>query len=599
MQTALNQWERLPYTARDAAKRRIAIMRRVEQAVMAMWPRAMVPGYIWFNNYADVWTDLVEEAQAELVGIAADTIDAQLAEQGYTGPTELSANPDAFIGATGTGQPVMGLAYAQALRVTQAQENSEVTYYQQQKAWNYAGAMLLTATQTVLADTSRTAKLVQATARPGTAMIRVVRPPCCARCAILAGKVGVNVGFRRHPNCDCDAVAFANYRKRHNDPTLKNYMFDVHDYFNTLDEDQQNKIFTKAGAQAIRDGADPAQVVNARRGMLKASEKSSTRAVYTDEGTTKRGWASMYLRQSYNQKMVKRGGRYARTQRPRLMPEEIYRITGGDPDWSLSMLHANGYLLDASPKLDGKRSWFPRDAQVVAARDRATAKIIARHEQEIGVLRDRRDLVADSRQHPSYNEPVVTSEKQFKNRKRRAVNAAQMVHGKQVAIPSIRISLMDPRKFTATENRNLRGRSSVDEGWIVINGAKQGQELTILHEIGHHLASRVLPTTDDLRRFGKIARRTETVKKIAMHKQDAVDAIDMFHFNYLLLDEEIFARSYAQWITMKSGNRRLRILLDRHRMSDYSDSLEHWPDSDFDIIAEELERLFAKGRSRG
>ena len=383
MQTALNQWERLPYTARDAAKRRIAIMRRVEQAVIAMWPRAMIPGYVWFNNHADVWTDLVEEAQAELVGIATDTIDAQLAEQGYTGTTELSANPDAFIGATGTGQPVIGLAYAQALRVTQAQENPEATYYQQQQAWNYAGAMLLTATQTVLADTSRIAKLVQATARPGTAMIRVVRPPCCARCAILAGKVGINVGFRRHPNCDCDAVAFANYHKRQNDPTLKNYMFDVNEYFNTLDEDQQNKIFTKAGAQAIRDGADPAQVVNARRGMLKASEKSSNRAVYTDEGTTKRGWASMYLRQSYNQKMVKRGGRYARTQRPRLMPEEIYRITGGDPDWSLSMLHAHGYLLDASPKLDGKRSWFPRDAQVVAARDRATAKIIARHEQEM------------------------------------------------------------------------------------------------------------------------------------------------------------------------------------------------------------------------
>lgn len=388
MPTTVNQWERLPYSARQAAKRRIAVMRRVERAILAMWPQAMVPAYIWFHTYADVYADLVEEAQAELVDIAAETVDVQLAEQGYTGPTEFTANPEAFVGATGTGQAVMGLAYAQALRVTHAQDNPEATYYQKQQIWNYAGAMLFQATQTALADTSRITKMVQATARPGTAMIRVVRPPCCARCAILAGKVGINVGFDRHPNCDCDAVPFADYHNRHTDPALKNYMFDTGEYFDSLTEQQQNKIFTRAGAQAIRDGADPAQVVNARRGMLKASDKFRSRPVFTDEGTTVRGWASRYLRQSYNQKMVKRGGRHMQTQRPRLMPEEIYRITGGDPDWSLSMLHANGYLLDASPQLDGKRSWFPRDAQVAAARDRATAKIIARYEKKMGLERE-------------------------------------------------------------------------------------------------------------------------------------------------------------------------------------------------------------------
>lgn len=596
MPTALNQWERIPYSARDAAKRRIAIMRRVEQAVMVMWPQTMIPAYLWFNNYADVYADLVEEAQAELVEIAAHTVDVQLAEQGYTGPTALTADPDIFIGATGTGQAVMGLAYAQALRVTHAQENSEATYYQKQQAWDYAGAMLLQATQTVLADTSRIAKLVQATARPGTAMIRVVRPPCCARCAILAGKVGINVGFQRHPNCDCDAVAFADYHNRRNDPTLKNYMFDVHEYFNSLDEAQQNKIFTTAGAQAIRDGADPAQVVNARRGMLKSSEKFSTRVAFTDEGTTKRGWASMYLRQSYNQKMVKRGGRYTRTQRPRLMPEEIYRITGGDPDWSLSMLHANGYLLDASPQLDGKRSWFPRDAQVAAARDRATAKIIARYEESMGALRDRRDLGADSRQHPSYNEPVVTTEKQFKNRKRRALNAARMVHGKQVPVPDISISLMDPRKFTAAENRNLRGRSRVDEGWVVINGAKQGQELTILHEIGHHIENVVFEDSQAVEDFGRLARKTETVRIIQDRQRNAISNSELRYYSYILTDTELFARAYAQWVTMESGNRRLGILLNRHRRSEFSDSLEQWPDDDFAVLHEALNQLFNGSR---
>ncbi|WP_152668951.1 hypothetical protein [Corynebacterium renale] len=571
-------------------------MRRVEKAILAMWPQTMVPAYIWFNTYADVYTDLVEEAQAELVDIAAETVDIQLAEQGYTGPTGLTANPEAFIGATGTGQAVMGLAYAQALRVTHAQDNPETTYYQKHQIWNYAGAMLFQATQTALADTSRTAKMVQATARPGTAMIRVVRPPCCARCAILAGKVGINVGFDRHPNCDCDAVPFADYNNRHTDPELKNYMFDTGEYFASLTEQQQNKIFTRAGAQAIRDGADPAQVVNARRGMRKASDKFGSRPVFTDEGTTVRGWASRYLRQSYNQKMVKRGGRYMQTQRPRLMPEEIYRITGGDPDWSLSMLHANGYLLDASPQLDGKRSWFPRDEQVAAARDRTTAKMIARYEKKMGAERDRRDLSADSRQHPSYSELVVTTEKQFKNRKRRALNAARMVHGKQVPVPDIKISLMDPRNFTAAENRNLRGRSRVDQGWIVINGAKQGQELTILHEVGHHIERFVLPDSKSLERFARVASGTVTVRELRKCKERALSAKELGHYDYLLGNREIFARAYAQWVTIESGNRRLGILLNRHRRSEYSDSLEQWPDDDFTVLHEALNQLFKGSR---
>lgn len=38
------------------------------------------------------------------------------------------------------------------------------------------------------------------------------------------------------------------------------------DYFESLDRAEQDKIFTKAGAQAIRDRADINQVVNARRG---------------------------------------------------------------------------------------------------------------------------------------------------------------------------------------------------------------------------------------------------------------------------------------------------------------------------------------------
>jgi hypothetical protein len=34
--------------------------------------------------------------------------------------------------------------------------------------------------------------------------VRRVNPPCCGRCAILAGRwYRYDSGFRRHPRCDC------------------------------------------------------------------------------------------------------------------------------------------------------------------------------------------------------------------------------------------------------------------------------------------------------------------------------------------------------------------------------------------------------------
>src|SRR5690606_30758410 len=73
--------------------------------------------------------------------------------------------------------------------------------------------------------------------------------------------------------------------------------------FESMDEAEQDRVFGKAGAQAIRDGADIARVVNARRGMYTAGGLRLTR-----EATTRRGIG-----------------------RPvRLMPEEIYRQANGN-----------------------------------------------------------------------------------------------------------------------------------------------------------------------------------------------------------------------------------------------------------------------------
>lgn len=136
-------------------------------------------------------------------------------------------------------------------------------------------------------------------------------------------------------------------------------------YFRSLSESDQNRIFTNSGAEAIRLGADPGQVVNARAGMSTAQVQSrgpgdrwtakgrlEARTVYgqqvftTTEGATRRGLAYRSMRD--NRRNVSpdiriAGDRYARSRAPRLMPESILAIADDRAD-AIRLLKLNGYL---------------------------------------------------------------------------------------------------------------------------------------------------------------------------------------------------------------------------------------------------------------
>lgn len=95
---------------------------------------------------------------------------------------------------------------------------------------------------------------------------------------------------------------------------------DPNAYFKSLSRAEQDKVFTKAGAQAIRDGADISQVVNIRRkgGLYTAGGRK-----YTRESTTKRGVVP---------------------KKQRLTPEQIYKDAAGDREAAITLLRQNGYL---------------------------------------------------------------------------------------------------------------------------------------------------------------------------------------------------------------------------------------------------------------
>jgi hypothetical protein len=136
------------------------------------------------------------------------------------------------------------------------------------------------------------------------------------------------------------------------------------EYFDSLTPSEQNRVFTNAGAEAIRLGADLISVVNARRGAAKevghglvekkfgmtaplgyGVDGNPIRVFTTGEATTIRGayGKSEYARSPAS--FVKGAeDRYRTTQNYRLMPETIFAVARGDQAKALELLKQYGYI---------------------------------------------------------------------------------------------------------------------------------------------------------------------------------------------------------------------------------------------------------------
>lgn len=196
------------------------------------------------------------------------------------------------------------------------------------------GAWLDMLAHTQVADAARGAAGVAITSTPRMGYSRLVSPPCCQRCAVLAGKFFKwNAGFQRHPRCDC----------RHVPVKEGSPLRDVDQHIGP----DQIKDLTKAQRSAIADGADQNQVINAHRAGSRSSD-----GMTTVEGTTRRGYASYVNREVARQKgevsketvVRSRGRRNVTRTKPRLTPEAIYRLSSTREE-AVRLLGLNGYLL--------------------------------------------------------------------------------------------------------------------------------------------------------------------------------------------------------------------------------------------------------------
>lgn len=149
--------------------------------------------------------------------------------------------------------------------------------------------------------------------------VRVLVPPSCKRCVVLAGRVyRDNEGFERHPQCDCVHWPVKDWEEAHD---LGLVMSPREAFDKGVIRD-----LTKAEEQAIADGADISTVINSASGISTA-DLFGKRVKVTSYGTTKRSaW------------------RKANPSRPvRLRPESIYRIARDRED-AIRLLTVYGYI---------------------------------------------------------------------------------------------------------------------------------------------------------------------------------------------------------------------------------------------------------------
>ncbi|MFI6819730.1 hypothetical protein ACIBJE_02110 [Micromonospora sp. NPDC050187] len=320
------------------------------------------------GDIARSWTSLLVDllvmtnaTQLAAARSAEEYLDVVLDEQGIDPTAEGRLAPAALAGVASDGRDLASLLYEPAIgTLTAIGAGADVD-----RALGIGGDALDTMVRTQAADAGRAADQVAlVTRKRAGGYVRMVVGRTCGRCVVLAGRrYAWNHGFDRHPRCDCVHVPAG-------EDTADDVRTDPRAWFDSLSRAEQDKQFTKAGAQAIRDGANISQVVNARRGSyglmpagarITAAEARALRGgkdrgrleavdVYgrqlyiTSEGVTTRGVAGTRL--GARETGVKRpGGRYRSARPPRLMPESIYAIAGDDRDEALRLLKRFGYIL--------------------------------------------------------------------------------------------------------------------------------------------------------------------------------------------------------------------------------------------------------------
>lgn len=322
--------------AGDWYTRQSRIAQNTSTAVEGLWSQVDP------DRITESWAELIPQAtqfvtagQIAAASQTTDYVSATVREQGARPNPAGRVNPSALAGLTADLLPLESLLLLPAidakLRIAGGLTPRDALLGGMTKVITYTG--------TEVTDAGRLGAQIATTADTTvTGYTRVVNLPACSRCIVLAGRTYKwNAGFQRHPRCDCQHVPFTT--------TADAVAQGSNALFEQMTRDQQDRAFGRTEAQAIRDGADISQVVNARRGMGYAGQRT------TVEGTTKRGaYARRVRARGPVEEVTERGSGSRNVTRvtgrsQRLSVHGIYEQAGDNRELAIELLRDNAYIL--------------------------------------------------------------------------------------------------------------------------------------------------------------------------------------------------------------------------------------------------------------
>jgi len=182
-----------------------------------LWSRM---GADFDQSWSQVAPGLVTVSTAAQLAAARQAVayvPAVLAETGQPDAPDARVRPEAFSGTASDGRSLPGLLRGAV--VISKRATMPHTYVDDEgrlhtvrgkdggDALKDGQRWLEQALHSVVADAARDATQAEVISRPRMQWVRVVNPPCCSRCAVLAGALyNWNASFDRHVNCDCMAL---------------------------------------------------------------------------------------------------------------------------------------------------------------------------------------------------------------------------------------------------------------------------------------------------------------------------------------------------------------------------------------------------------
>jgi hypothetical protein len=303
-------------------RRAASITRRVTEAMLEAW---RLTGPAGFRDELPRMSTLLATGQLAQVLESSQYLEQVAAAQGL-GPSASVLRPSGLVGRTAAGADL-----AEVLELPSIRVSALVTSGVDGKTAADSGAAMLTRiVSNEVTQAGNNATQIGMAGHPGfRGYIRMMKPPSCSRCAVMAGSWWEwNEGFPRHPGCDCIHVPAADQADAMNGkpPWSANLRAtDPKSYFESLSKADQDRYFGKTQADAIRGGANVTRTVNA-----------NTRAAGLrrfDSGGTPAG--------------------------PRLTPKQVFEQAGDDRDAAVQLLTDNGYLTPAQAAQRG----LPRPAK--------------------------------------------------------------------------------------------------------------------------------------------------------------------------------------------------------------------------------------------